>query len=85
MTLEQIEQFKNWQQPLPSREPHETPEEIRTHLTPLLPTRWTQQGDMLTGHVDGSTRFTQKIPTNYMLKTSVPDKEGKPQLTKLNA
>jgi hypothetical protein len=80
MTPEQINQFKEWKVPLPTREPHGTEEDIRANLKPLTPSKWRLEGNKLIAETDMG-ELVNYIPTDYIMKGV--DEQGLPILKKI--
>lgn len=80
MSPDQIELFKNWQLPLPTRELHGTPDDIRGNLKSINPRNWRQQGDKLIAETDIGP-LINFLPTNIQLQGT--DEDGLPTFKKL--
>ena len=81
MSPEELESFKAWGVPLPSREVHGSADDVRANLKPLKPTNWRQEGNRLIADTEFGT-LSQTIPTNHIL-TGTDDK-GLPVFKNLN-
>ncbi len=80
MSPEEIEQFQQWGKPLPTRDAHGTPEEIRSNLEQAKPTNWRMEGNKLVA----DTQFgplAQYLPTDVILTGT--DDEGMPTFRKV--
>lgn len=80
MTPEELELFKQWQVPLPSRDAHGTPEDIRSNLKRLTPRNWRLKGNQLIADTDFGP-LVNYIPTDYILDGV--DEDNLPKLRKL--
>lgn len=80
MSPEEIANFKEWGVPLPKREAHGTPEDIRAQLKPLKPRNWRLQGNKLTADTEMG-QLVNYISPNYLM-TGLDD-EGLPIFRKL--
>ena len=77
---EDLKLFQEWKLPLPTREAHGTPEDIRSNLKRLTPRNWRLQGNKLIADTDFGPLINY-ISTDYILKGT--DKDGLPILVKL--
>lgn len=72
MNPEDLELFKRFELPLPSRDPHGTEEDIRSNLKPLEVKSWRLEGNRLIAETDHGT-LVNILPTNVIM-TGVDDK-----------
>lgn len=80
MTPEQIEQFRNWGVPLPTRQAHGSDAEIRSNLRQLRPTQWRMAGNRLIGQTEFG-ELSCFVPTNVILTGT--DEDGLPIFKKI--
>ena len=80
MTPDELASFKEWDVPLPTREAHGTPEDIRGNLKSVQPRNWRLQGNRLIADTDMG-ELSQTIPTDRIL-TGTDDK-GLPVFKKI--
>lgn len=81
MTPEEIKNFQDWGQPLPTRDAHVTEDEVQSELgKKVQPTNWRMQGNKLMADVPGGV-MVQYLPTDYILKGT--DETGLPILVKI--
>lgn len=76
----ELSQFDRWDKPRPNTATHGTEEDVSRNMDKLVPTKWTQEGNHLIGHV-GDTRVVSILPTDMLLKGT--DTSGLPILEKL--
>ena len=80
MSPEELEDFKNWKVPLPTRDAHGTPDDIRSNLKKLTPRNWRLQGNKLIADTDFGP-LVNYIPTDYLLMGT--DADNLPVLKKI--
>lgn len=83
MTPDEIQNFKDWQVPLPSRDPHGTdsPENpIGSNLQRVILKNWRLIGNKLTADTQFG-EYSYLIPPNYIMTGT--DDQGLPKLTKI--
>lgn len=66
MTPDQVANFKEWGEPLPSREMHGTDNDVRANLKSVNPRNWRQEGNRLIADTEVG-ELSQTIPTNQIL------------------
>lgn len=81
MTPEELESFKGWGVPLPSRESHGTDEDVRANLKPLKTNNWRMQGNWLIADTEFG-ELSQRIDPAYILTGT--DEKGLPIFKNLN-
>lgn len=75
MTPQELESFRNWGVPPPSREPHGTEEDVRANLKPLKPHNWRLEGNWLIADTEFG-ELSQRIDPKYILTGT--DENGLP-------
>jgi len=73
--------FDKHGKPRPAHSEHVREEDIQRNMVKLIPHTWKQEGNRLIGYVDGGTKISQTIPTNYLLIGT--DDKGLPIFKKL--
>lgn len=66
MSPEQVANFKEWGEPLPSRDAHGTDDDIRSNLKSVNPRNWTLEGNKLIADTEVG-KLVQTIPTSHIL------------------
>lgn len=61
---------------------HGTEDDVRKKMTALRPTKWVLEGNRLRGMTEMG-EVTLNLPTDMILLSSDPDKNGLPQLKKI--
>lgn len=66
MSPEEVANFKNWGEPLPSRQSHGSDDDIRSSLKSVNPTNWRLEGNRLIADTEMG-ELSQTIPTSHIL------------------
>lgn len=75
MSPDQIASFREWGEPLPTRDAHGTDNDIRSNLKSVNPHNWRLEGNQLIADTEVG-RLVQTIPTTHILMGT--DAQGLP-------